>query len=376
MIGHGIPWHPTRRNVCNKRMAMLCEKTCRTVVCAVAILSSFSLLTSCNSSPSTVDLNGAGSTFVYPVMGRWIQDFQQSHTNVRINYQSIGSGGGIQQVKSGTIDFGASDAPLSDSDMAQMAPVVQFPESAGPICVTYNLEGLQNPLQLSSDTLAGIFLGKITSWQDPSVKNDNPGQKLPNTKIIVVHRAESSGTTAAFTTYLAAVSPEWAQTVSKGTAVKWPTGLGAKGSEGVTGQVKQAAGAISYVELTYATQNKLPVAAIKNQAGKYVLPSTSGTTAAIDAFKDQLAKDARIPIANPPATAPDAYPISTLTFLIIPKDGKDVQKRTALKQFITYVVTDGQQGASGLNYAPLPDAVKQLDVKALSQLTVNGGPIQ
>jgi len=355
---------------------MLCGKTCRTAVCAITILSSFGLLTSCNSSPGTVDLNGAGSTFVYPVMGRWIQDFQQSHTNVRINYQSIGSGGGIQQVKSGTVDFGASDAPLSDSDMAQMAPVVQFPESAGPVCVTYNLDGLQNPLQLSADTLAGIFLGKITSWQDPSVTKDNPGQKLPNTKILVVHRAESSGTTAAFTTYLAAVNPEWAQTVSKGTAVKWPTGLGAKGSEGVTGQVKQSPGAISYVELTYATQNKLPVAAIKNQAGKYVLPSTSGTTAAIDAFKDQLAQDARIPIANPPATAPDAYPISTLTFLIIPKDGKDVQKRTALKQFLTYVVTDGQQGASGLNYAPLPDAVKQLDVKALSQLTVNGSPIQ
>ena len=354
---------------------MLGRKTCRKAVGAVTILSSLGLLSSCNSSNS-VALNGAGSTFVYPVMGRWIQDFQQSHTNVRINYQSIGSGGGIQQVKSGTIDFGASDAPLSDNDMAQMTPVIQIPESAGPICVTYNLEGLQKPLQLSSDALAGIFLGTITSWQDPAVKKDNLGQTLPNTKIIVVHRAESSGTTAAFTTYLAAVSPEWAQQVNKGTAVKWPTGLGAKGSEGVTGQVKQVPGAISYVELTYATQNKLPVAAIKNQGGKYVLPSTAGTTAAIEAFKDQLAQDARTPIANPPASAPDAYPISTLTFLIIPKDGKDVPKRTALKQFIVYVVTDGQQAASGLNYAPLPDAVKQLNVKTLGQLTVNGSPIQ
>jgi phosphate transport system substrate-binding protein len=199
---------------------------------------------------------------------------------------------------------------------------------------------------------------------------------LPNSKITVVHRAESSGTTAAFTTYLASVSPAWAQQVSKGISVKWPTGLGAKGSEGVTGQVKQLSGAISYVELTYATQNKLPVAAIKNQAGKYVLPSTAGTTAAIDAFKDQLAKDTRTPIANPPASAPDAYPISTLTFLIIPKDGKDVGKRTALKQFIMYVVTDGQQASSGLSYAPLPDAVKQLDVQTLNQLTANGSPIQ
>jgi phosphate transport system substrate-binding protein len=346
------------------------------VVSVTAILSALTLLTSCNSSSSTVALNGAGSTFVYPVMGRWIQDFQQSHSNVRINYQSIGSGGGIQQVRSGTIDFGASDAPLSDQDMAQMAPVVQIPESAGPVCVTYNLDGLDKPLQLSSDTLAGIFLGKITSWQDPLVKKDNPGENLPNAKITVVHRAESSGTTAAFTTYLSAVSQDWAQQVSKGTAVKWPTGLGAKGSEGVTGQVKQSPGAISYVELTYATQNKLPVAAIKNQAGKYVLPSTAGTTAAIDAFKDQLAKDPRTSIANPPASAVDAYPISTLTFLIIPKDGKDPQKRAVLKQFIVYVVTDGQQAASGLNYAPLPEAVKQQDVQTLGQLTVNGSPIQ
>src|SRR6202453_1697694 len=344
-------------------------------VSAAAFLSALTLLTSCNSS-STVALNGAGSTFVYPVMGRWIQDFQQSHSNVRINYQSIGSGGGIQQVKSGTIDFGASDAPLSDQDMAQMAPVIQIPESAGPVCVTYNLDGLDKPLQLSSDTLAGIFLGKITSWQDPLVKKDNPGENLPNAKITVVHRAESSGTTAAFTTYLSAVNQDWAQQVSKGISVKWPTGLGAKGSEGVTGQVKQLSGAISYVELTYATQNKLPVAAIKNQAAKYVLPSTAGTTAAIDAFKDQLAKDTRTPIANPPASAPDAYPISTLTFLIIPKDGKDVAKRTALKQFITYVVTDGQQAAAGLSYAPLPDSVKQLNVQALNQLTANGNPIQ
>ena len=344
-------------------------------VSAAAILSAPALLTSCNSS-STVALNGAGSTFVYPVMGRWISDFHESHTNVQINYQSIGSGGGIQQVKSGTIDFGASDAPLSDADMAKMSPVIQIPESAGPVCVTYNLGDLQKPLQLSSDALAGIFMGKITTWHDPLLAKDNPGEKLPNSKITVVHRAEGSGTTAAFTTYLAAVSPDWSQQVGKGTSVNWPTGLGAKGSEGVTGQVKQSPGAISYVELTYATQNKLPVAAIKNQAGNYVLPGTAATTAAIDAFKDELAKDPRTSIANPPASATDAYPISTLTFLIIPKDGKDAQKRSALKQFIAYVVTDGQQVAGGLNYAPLPDAVKQQNVQALRQLTVNGGPIQ
>jgi phosphate transport system substrate-binding protein len=346
-------------------------------VASALVVSGLGFLTACNSSSSNdVALNGAGSTFVYPVMGRWIQDFQRTHANVHINYQSIGSGGGIQQVKTGTVDFGASDAPLSDRELAQMTPVIQIPESAGPVCVTYNLAGLTKPLQLSSDTLAGIFLGKITSWQDQMIKNDNPGQTLPNTKITVVHRAEGSGTTDAFTTYLAAVSPEWAQKVGKGKSVSWPLGLGAKGSEGVTGQVKNSPGAISYVELTYATQNQLPVTAIKNMAGPFVLPSTAGTTAAIDAFKDQLAKDPRTSIANPPASAAAAYPISTLTFLIIPKDGKDAKKRAALKQFIQYVVTDGQQTASGLNYAPLPDAVKQQNLQTLGQLTVNGSPIQ
>jgi phosphate transport system substrate-binding protein len=333
-------------------------------------------VTACKPSENgPITLSGAGSTFVYPVMGRWIADFQQKSPNIRVNYQSIGSGGGIQQVKAGTVDFGASDAPISDKDLAQMPAVIQIPESAGPICVTYNLTGLNKPLQLSSDALAGIFLGKITSWRDPLLMQDNPGEKLPNEKIIVVHRAESSGTTDAFTTYLAAVSQEWATKVGKGKSVSWPVGLGGKGSEGVTGQVKQSPGSISYVELTYAAQNQLPVAAIKNQAGNYVLPSAAGTTAAIDAFKDQLAKDLRSPIANPPASAADAYPISTLTFLVIPKDGKDVRDRTALKQFVEYIVTDGQRAASSLSYAPLPDAVTQQDLHMLGELTANGNPI-
>ncbi len=355
---------------------MLALNKTRRIVITVA-LAGMTWMTACNDSSSSqhVALNGAGSTFVNPIMGHWTEDFQQSHPTVRINYQSIGSGGGIQQVKSGTVDFGASDAPLSDADMAGMTPIIQIPESAGPICVTYNLEGLQQPLQLSAATLAGLFLGQITSWQDPLLKKDNPGKMLPNTKVTIVHRAEGSGTTDAFTTYLAAVSPEWSQKVGKGKSVSWPTGLGAKGSEGVTGQVKQTPGAISYVELTYATQNKLPVAAIKNQAGKFVSPSTAGTTAAIDAFKDQLAQNTRTPIANPPASASDAYPISTLTFLLIPKDGKDTQKRAALKQFLQYVVGEGQKSASGLNYAPLPDAVKQQNAQALGQLTVNGQAI-
>ncbi len=333
----------------------------------------------CNSgggASEKVNLTGAGSSFVYPVMQRWIQGYSQVHTNVQVNYQSVGSGAGIQQVKSGTVDFGASDAPLDDTALAGMKPVIQIPESAGPVVVTYNLPELKQPLQISGENLADIFMGKIKTWHDPAIVKDNPGVALPNTSVVIVHRADSSGTTNAFTTYLAAVSPEWKDKIGKGTQVPWPVGLGGKGSEGVTGQVRQTPGAIGYVELTFAAQNKLPVASIGNQAHKYVVPSTASTTAAIAAFAEQLTKDPRIPIVNPPASAPDAYPISTLTFLIIPRDGTDAAKRSALKAFITYVITDGQAEAEKLQYAPLPDSVKQYNQQVLGQLTTNGQPIQ
>ncbi len=332
-------------------------------------------LTACNSS-KTIQLSGAGSTFVYPAMGRWTADYQQAQKNVQINYQSIGSGGGIQQVKAGTVDFGASDAALTDTQLSAMKPVLQLPESAGPVCVTYNIPGLQQPLRLSPEALAGIFLGTIKSWQDPVIKDANPGAPLPTTGIAVVHRADGSGTSAIFTTYLTEVSKEWAGKVGKGTQVNWPAGNGGKGSEGVTGQLRQTPGSVGYVELTYAQQNNLPVAAIENQAGHYVQPSPASTTAAINGFLGQLQQDPRMPIVNPPATAGDAYPISGLTFLIVPKDGTDVEKRQALKNFIKYVVTDGQNVATSLNYAPLPDGVKQNDLNLLNQMTAQGKPLQ
>lgn len=332
-------------------------------------------LTACNTE-KTISLSGAGSTFIYPAMGRWTADYQQAHKNVQINYQSIGSGGGIQQVKAGTVDFGASDAALTDQQLAAMKPVLQFPESAGPICVTYNLPGLQQPLRLSPEALAGIFMGTIKNWQDPVIKDANPGVTLPTTGIAVVHRADSSGTSAIFTTYLTEVSKEWATKVGKGTQVNWPAGNGGKGSEGVTGQLRQTPGSIGYVELTYAQQNNLPIAAIENQAGHYVQPSPASTTAAINGFAAQLQQDPRLPIVNPPATATDAYPISGLTFLIVPKDGSDVDKRQALKDFIKYIVTDGQNVASSLDYAPLPDGVKQNDLNLLNQMTAQGNPLK
>jgi len=328
----------------------------------------------CKSGSNNVALSGAGSTFVYPVMTRWIQDFSQAHPNVQINYQSIGSGGGIQQVKSKTVDFGASDTPLTDQQIAAMFPIVQIPETAGPVCITYNLPELKQPLKLSPEALAGIFLGNIKNWQDSVIARDNPGVNLPKTNVVVAHRAEGSGTTNIFTTYLSAVNTEWQQKAGKGNSLSWPVGIGGKGSEGVTGIIRQSPGAIGYVELTYAQQNHLPTASIKNQAGQYVQPTAQGTTAAIAAFAGQLAQDPRTPIVNP-ANAPDAYPISGLTFLIIPKDGPDKAKRTALKSFIQYVITNGQPTAESLNYAPLPDSVKQYDQEQLGQLTADGQPL-
>lgn len=333
-------------------------------------------LSACKSSSNNVALSGAGSTFVNPAMQRWVQGFSQAHSNVQINYQSIGSGGGVQQVKAGTVDFGASDYPLKDEQIAAMKPVVQFPESAGPVCVTYNLPEVTQPLQLSADAVAGIFLGQITNWQDKKIAADNPGVKLPKEPIVVVHRSEGSGTTAGFTTYLSAVSADWKTKVGAGGSVSWPVGLGGKGNEGVTGQLKQTPGAVGYVELAYAQQNNLPVAKIKNLAGNYVTPSTASTTAAITAFSAQLAQDPRTPIVNAPASAPDAYPISTLTFIIVPKDGPGKDKRAALKSFLQYVVTDGQAAAVELNYAPLPDSVKQYDQQQLNLLTADGQELQ
>jgi phosphate transport system substrate-binding protein len=344
---------------------------------ALVAVAAMGALTACNSSSKNenVNLAGAGSTFVNPVMTHWTVDFSRTHPNVRINYQSIGSGGGVQQVKAGTVDFGASDYALTDDQLKTMAPVVQIPESAGPVCITYNLPGLTEPLHLSANSLAGLFLGAIKSWNDPKVAKDNPGVKLPNLPVVISHRSDGSGTTSIFTTYLAAVSPDWQSKVGKGSAVSWPVGIGGKGSEGVTGNIRNTPGGIGYVELSYAQQNHLPTVAMQNAAGQFVQPTAAGATAAIAAFTADLTKDPRTPIVNPPSSAADAYPISGLTFLIIPKDGPDKAKRTALKQFVQYVITDGQATAGTLSYAPLPDGVKQYDQQQLESLTAAGQPI-
>jgi phosphate transport system substrate-binding protein len=323
----------------------------------------------------TIRLSGAGSTFIYPAMTRWTAAYQQAHPTVQINYQSIGSGGGIQQVKAGTVDFGASDLALSDTELKGMTPVLQVAESAGPVCITYNLPGLTAPLKLTSNAVAGMYLGTITTWSDKTITASNPGVTIPNTKVAVVHRAEGSGTTAIFTSYLSAVDATWKSKVGTGKSVSWPTGMAGKGNEGVTGQIRQIPGSIGYVELAYAQQNNLPVAAIQNQAGNFVAPSAAGTTAAIAAFRTELAADVRNLIVNAPASAPDAYPISGMTYLIIPKDGADRTKRAELKKFVQYMLTDGQAAAGQLNYAPLPSVLQQQELGWLSQLTAGGQPL-
>ncbi len=348
------------------------------------ILPLLGLLAACNSnklsnapqgqqaSGNSNELIGAGSTFIYPIMTRWASDFMALHPGVRINYQSIGSGGGIQQLKQGLVDFGASDAALNDQQLKDMPPLVQIPESAGPVCITYNLPALKSPLHLSGPTLAAIYLGKIKSWQDSAIKQDNPGVALPAQDIIVAHRSDGSGTTDIFTSYLAAISPHWAQQVGKAISVKWPAGLGGKGSEGVTGIVKQSPGGIGYVELSYAKENNLPVAAVRNQAGAWVEPTSATTSAAIDAFSQQLAMDVRTPIVDPPASAKDAYPISGLTFLLVPKQGKNPAKTQTVKAFINYIVSQGQNRAEDLFYAKLPNTLQKKDENLLSQIGTGG----
>ena len=332
-------------------------------------------LTACNTTKTT-KISGAGSTFINPAMGRWAAEYQRAHKTVQINYQSIGSGGGIQQVKAGTVDFGASDAALTDQQLGQMKPVLQFPESAGPVCITYNLPELKQPLHLSAAALAGIFLGTIKNWQDPVIKAANPGVDLPKTGIAVVHRAESSGTSAIFTSYLFEVSKDWAT-----------QGRQRHAGELARRQRRQGQRRRDWPASPDPRLNRIcriDLCAAEQSAGRADRKPGRALRAAQSSehdgghrgFANQLQQDPRLPIVNPPAGASEAYPIAGLTFLIVPKDGVDVDKRQALKDFIKYIVTDGQSVATSLNYAPLPDGVKQNDLNLLNQLTAEGKPLQ
>jgi phosphate transport system substrate-binding protein len=318
-------------------------------------------------------LTCACATFPYPIYSKWFDAYRQK-TGVQINYQSIGSGGGIQQLRAETVDFGASDAPLSDEKLREMPrPVLHFPTVGGAVVLAYNLPGISDSIQLSTDALVAIYSGKITRWNDARIAAVNLGVKLPNTPILPVHRSDGSGTTNIFTTYLAAVSATWHDSIGANTSISWPSGVGAKGNDGVAGQVRQTAGAIGYVELAYAKQNNLPMARVQNFSGRYVEPTIASTTAAIRGAAAALARDVRTPIVNAPA--PDAYPIAALTFLLVYEEQPDAAKAKALASFIAWAMTDGQKMAEPLFYAPLPEEIVRMNQAALSKLTAAGKPV-
>jgi len=300
-------------------------------------------------------INGAGATFPYPIYSKWFDQYVKVDPSVRFNYQSIGSGGGQKQILAETVDFGASDGPMSDENLAK-APgkILHLPTVAGAVVVTYNLPG--NPkLKLDGPTLADIFLGKITKWNDKRIAALNPGVKLPATDLIVVHRSDGSGTSYIFTDYLSSESQAWETGVGRNTSVKWPTGLGAKGNEGVAGQVKQLPGTIGYVELAYAHQNKLPFADLKNSSGNFVTPSLDSVTEALATAK--IPEDFRFSMVNPPGEK--AYPISGATWLLVYEKQKDTAKGKKLVEFLNWAITRGESMASLLDYAPLPENVQQ-----------------
>ena len=312
-------------------------------------------------------INGAGATFPFPLYSKWFSEYNKKHPQLKFNYQSIGSGGGIKQITEGTVDFGASDAPMTDEELSKAPNVVHMPTVLGSVVIIQNAPGLSK-LRLSAATLSGIYLGKISKWNDPALTAENPGAKLPDQIISVVHRSDGSGTTWIFTDYLAKVSPEWKSTVGNGKSVKWPVGIGGKGNEGVTGVVKQTPGAIGYVELAYANQNKLEPAEMKNNSGAYVLPSIKSTSEAAAGI--EIPSDFRVSVTN--ASGAGAYPIAGFTYLLIHKDQQDPAKGKALVQFLWWASHDGQQFAAPLDYAPLPAPVVKKVETTIRTLTVQG----
>jgi phosphate transport system substrate-binding protein len=317
------------------------------------LVSLFALVLATSVQAETVLINGAGATFPYPIYSKWFSEFHKTDGTTEINYQSIGSGGGIRQLLDKTIDFGASDAPMTDEQLAKANPaIIHIPTVMGAVVITYNLTALTGPLKITGEQIAEIFLGKITTWNDPRLVKLNPGLASIPDPIIVSHRSDGSGTTAVFSDFLSKVSPEWKQKVGTGNALQWPVGLGGKGNEGVTGIIKQAIGSIGYTELSYAANNKLPVAEVKNHAGAFVTPSAKSVTAAGRSFAKSMPKDFRISITDP-QTAKEAYPISSFTYLLVYQT-MDKAKGTRLLGFLQWALTDGQKLAEGLTYAPLP----------------------
>lgn len=312
-------------------------------------------------------INGAGATFPYPLYSKWFTEYAKVDPSVKFNYQSIGSGGGIKQITAQTVDFGASDKYLSDEELkAAPGKIMHIPTVMGAVVVTYNLPGVAKGLKLKSEDVADIFLGKITKWNDRRIADDNPGVKLPDQPIIVVHRSDGSGTTSIFTDYLSGVSTEWQKKVGKGASVKWPVGLGGKGNEGVAGQIKTTRNTIGYVELAYAFENKLPYAHIQNKAGAFIEPSIKTTSAAAAAAAKHMPADYRISLVNQPGK--DAYPIVGFTWLLVYEHQKNRTNGKKLVEFLNWELKKGQKMASGLLYAPLPENVQKMVEKTIKTI--------
>jgi phosphate transport system substrate-binding protein len=325
------------------------------VACGKEAANNSSTSSSTSSSSGSVDLTGAGATFPYPLYSKWFDEYAKL-TGVRINYQSIGSGGGIRQLSEGTVDFGASDSPMNDQEMAKAkgGPILHIPTVLGAVVITYNVSGLSVPLELTPQLIAEIFSGRITKWSDARIASLNPTASLPNSDILVVHRSDGSGTTYIFTDYLSKAVPTWNSSVGKGKEVNWPVGLGAKGNEGVAGQVKQTPGAFGYVELAYAKQNKLPIAAVKNKAGNFIVASVPAVTAAAAGVAKTLPANTDFRISIVDAPGPDSYPISSFTWILAYQHQRDAVKGRKLVAFLNWALTTGETEAPPLDYAPLP----------------------
>jgi phosphate transport system substrate-binding protein len=317
----------------------------------------------------TVQINGAGATFPNPIYSKWFAEYNKLHSNVQINYQPIGSGGGIRQITNRTVFFGATDGPMTqDQLLAAPGKILHFPTVIGSVVPAYNLPGVTAELKFTGPLLADIFLGKITRWNDPQIAAINQGVTLPNTDITVVHRSDGSGTTYVWVDYLAKLSPEWKQKVGVATSVNWPVGVGGKGNDGVAGLVKQTPGAIGYVEPVYATQNNIPFGAVKNMAGQFVKASAAAVSAAAAEAAKQMPADFRVSITNAPGAA--AYPIASFTWLLLYENAQDKNQARIMVDFLKWALSDGQKFAEGLGYAPLPKAVVDLEMTALTKVKI------
>jgi phosphate transport system substrate-binding protein len=320
---------------------------------------------------AALSINGAGASFPEPIYSKWFDEYHKKDPNIQINYQAIGSGGGIKQITEGTVDFGASDGPMNDDQLKSFQdkhgfPVLHFPTVLGAAVPTYNIPGVNAELNFTPEALAGIFLGKITKWNDPVLTGANPGVNLPGNDIYVVHRSDGSGTTYIWTDYLSKVSDEWKSKVGKNTSVNWPTGLGGNKNEGVAGLVKQTPNAIGYVELIYAIQNKMSYGKVKNSSGEFVKADLASVTAAAAGAAKNMPDDFRVSITNAPGKT--AYPISSFTWLLIPSKFSDASKRDAIKGFVKWMLADGQNDTEALAYSKLPKEVVSMELKALDKV--------